>query len=264
MYDYHVHSSFSSDCDADMKDMIKKAIDMKLKEICFTDHIDYDYCDPSISFDFDLNEYTEYLNEMRKMYGEKIKILKGVEMGIQPHIIERCKNFINNGDFDFVIASLHTCEKKDLYTGDFFVGKTPKEAYQKYLEELLYCVKHFDTFNVVGHLNILIRYNDEVAKEKIEAYFDILEEILKTLINKNKGFEINTSGFRYSLNDLMPTYSVLKFYKELGGQILTLGYDSHIPNTLCQRFDYVYDVLKDIGFKYITTFEKMEPKFIKI
>ncbi len=75
---------------------------------------------------------------MRKMYGEKIKILKGVEMGIQPHIIERCKNFINNGDFDFVIASLHTCEKKDLYTGDFFVGKTPKEAYQKYLEELTF------------------------------------------------------------------------------------------------------------------------------
>lgn len=264
MYDYHVHSSFSADCQVDMKNTIEKAIDLNLNEICFTDHIDYEYCDPSINFDFNLQEYTNRIFELKKLYSDKIKILKGVEMGIQPHIIKKCENVINKNDFDFVICSLHTCDKKDLYTGDFFAGKTPKNAYIKYFEELLYCVKNFESFNVVGHLNILVRYNKEVANENIRNYFDILEEIFKTLIGKNKGIEINTSGFRYNLNNIMPTVEVIKFYKELGGEIITTGSDSHIPDTLAQKFDYVYDVLKYVGFKYITTFEKMEPKFVKI
>ncbi|RKD27189.1 histidinol-phosphatase [Caminicella sporogenes] len=264
MYDYHVHSNFSADCKIDMKDMIEKAINLNIKEICFTDHIDYEYCDPSINFDFDIEEYTNYINKMKNLYKGKIKVLKGVEIGIQPHIIEKCEKFINRNDFDFVICSIHTCNKKDLYSGDFFINKTPKEAYIKYFEELLYCIKKFDSFNVVGHLNIITRYNKEVAKENIRNYFDILEEIFKTLIDKNKGIEINTSGFRYNIDNLMPPKEVLKFYKELGGQIITTGSDSHIPETLGEKFDYVYEVLKDIGFRYITTFEKMKPKFVKI
>ncbi len=263
-YDYHVHSNFSSDSDTDMKDTIERAIDIGLKEICFTDHIDYDYCDPTINFDFDINEYTDYINKMRKLYGNKIKILKGVEIGIQSHIIEKCEDLVDKGKFDFVIASIHTCDRKDLYNGDFFIDKSPKESYSKYFEELLKCVKAFDSFNVVGHLNIIIRYNEAVAKENIRDYYNIIEEIFKTLINKNKGIEINTSGYRYKLNDFMPSYDVLKFYKELGGEIITLGSDSHVVDTLGTKFDYVYEVLKYIGFKYITTFENMEPRFIKI
>lgn len=264
MYDYHVHSNFSADCQVDMEAMIRQAINIGLKEICFTDHIDYDYCDSSINFDFDLDEYSTKINKMRRKYGGNIKILKGVEMGIQPHIIEKCENTIKAGNFDFVISSIHSCEKKDLYNGDFFLNKSPQQAYIRYLEELLYCSKNFESFNVIGHLNILIRYNKEVAKERIEDYFDIIEEIFKTLISKNKGIEVNTSGFRYKLNDFMPTYSTLKLYRDLGGEVITLGSDSHIPSTLGEKFDHVYDLLKEIGFKYITTFHKMEPNYIKI
>lgn len=264
MYDYHVHSSFSADCEVDMKPTIEKAISIGLKEICFTDHIDYDYCSPDIDFDFDLEEYSSYINHMRDIYGDRIKILKGIEMGIQPHIIERCDNLIQGKDYDFIISSIHSCDRKDLYSGDFFIERSPREAYTKYLEELLYCAKHFKNFNVIGHLNILIRYNDEVKKERLNDYFDILEELFKTLVSSNKGIEINTSGYRYALDDIMPPVDVLRLYKELGGEIITLGSDSHIPDTLAQRFDYAYDLLRDIGFKYIATFEKMEPKFIKI
>jgi len=264
MYDYHIHSSFSSDCETDMKDTIKRAIDIGLKEICFTDHIDYDYCSPDIDFDFDLDEYDNHISKMRKFYGDKIKILKGVEIGIQPHIIDRCDNLILDNGFDFVISSIHSCDRKDLYNGDFFIERTPREAYTKYLEELIYCAKNFKYFNVIGHLNILIRYNDGVRKEKINDYFEYLEELFRILKDKNKGIEVNTSGFRDNLNDIMPPVEALKLYKEIGGEIITLGSDSHTPYTLALNFDYVYDLLKDLGFKYITTFEGREPKFIKL
>ncbi|SKC84919.1 histidinol-phosphatase HisJ family protein [Maledivibacter halophilus] len=262
-YDYHVHSHFSSDCKVDMKDIIEMAIKLKLKEICFTDHIDYEYCDSSINFDFDIDEYTHYIETMRKKYCANIKILKGVEIGIQPHIIEKCDNLVEGNNFDFVIASIHTCNKQDLYTGDFYLNKTPRESYLKYFEELLYCIKNFKNFNVIGHLNILARYNNEVAKEKLTDYFDVLEVLFKALIERNKGIEVNTSNLRYS-EELLLSNEVLKFYHDLGGKIITIGSDTHVPDTLSYKFDYVYDILKEIGFKYITTFEKMKPKFVKI
>src|SRR5690554_6152360 len=127
MYDYHVHSSFSADCSVDMRDILDRAVSIGLKEICFTDHIDYDFCSTEIDFELDLVNYDNYINEMRREYGDKIKILKGVEIGIQPHIIDRCDDIVLQENFDFVISSIHTCERKDLYSRDFFIEKTSRE-----------------------------------------------------------------------------------------------------------------------------------------
>lgn len=93
---------------------------------------------------------------------------------------------------------------------------------------------------------------------------DILEQILKTAIYDGKGIEINTSCFRYNLPDLTPSTSILRLYKELGGEILTIGSDSHNTNQVAHKLDVAYDAVKDIGFKYICKFDKMKPKFIKI
>lgn len=262
-YDYHVHSHFSLDCKVEMKDIIEKAIEIGLNEICFTDHVDFDYCESSITFEINIDEYTNYIKLMRDQYGKRIKILKGLELGIQPHIIEKCDRFIDEGHFDFVISSMHTCNRKDFHSNDFFIDKTPREAYLKYFEVMLYCIKHFKNFNVIGHLNILARYDDMALKENLVDYFDILEVIFKELIKVNKGIEINTSSFRYT-NTLPLSQDVLRFYRELGGEIITLGSDSHTTNTLAYKFDYIYELLKKAGFRYITTFDKMEPKFIKI
>lgn len=262
-YDYHIHSHFSDDCKTDMEEIVEKAIEIGLKEICFTDHIDYDNCYSEKEFEFNVEEYTGHINIMRDRYGDKIKILKGIEMGIQPHIIEKCDKVIENGNFDFVISSIHTCGRKVLYNGEFYIGKSAKEAYLKYFEELLYCIKNFNNFNIIGHLNILPRYNEEVAKENLMDYSDFLYEIFKALIERNKGIEINTSSFRYS-NKFLLSADVLKLYKELGGEIITIGSDSHTSDTLVHKFDYIYKLIKEIAFKYITTFEKMQPKFVEI
>lgn len=264
MYDYHVHSHFSSDCEIDMEDMIKKAIAIGLKEICFTDHIDYGYTDPSITFEFDPSLYTQNLNQLAQKYKDTIKVLKGIEIGVQPHIIEKCNTLVENNQLDFVISSIHTADKKDIHIGDFFVDKTPHEAYKKYFEELLICTKNFKNFNVLGHMNLLKRYHHHAQIQDIKKYFDIIEEIFKILIYDGKGIEVNTSGFRYNLEEPVPDKTILSFYKELGGEIITIGSDAHKPEHLAYKFDYIYHLLKEIGFKYIATFENKKPSFIKI
>ena len=41
--DYHMHTHFSGDSEANPREHVLKAIEMNLDEICFTDHRDFDH-----------------------------------------------------------------------------------------------------------------------------------------------------------------------------------------------------------------------------
>jgi len=264
MYDYHVHSNFSSDCDVPMEDFVEEAVKKNISEICFTDHVDFDYTDPTISFNFDPSERLPVIESLRKEYMEKIKILNGIEIGIQPHITERCQALIEKWDFDFVIASMHTADKKDLYNGDFFSGKTPSDAYRIYLSELYESVKAFEGFSVIGHIDIPGKYQKSVKALRPDDFFEYYEMIFKCLVENGKGIEINTSAMGKGKNHMMPTIPILKLYKKLGGEVITMGSDSHVPSTLAFEFDYVREMLIGLGFRYICSFRKGKPIFDKL
>src|SRR5699024_11598320 len=89
IFDYHIHSDFSADCSTPMEKTNEKAIEDGLKEICFTDHIDYDYPDPTIKFDHDLPTNEQKITDMQSLYSDRITIKKGVEIGVQPHLLEK-------------------------------------------------------------------------------------------------------------------------------------------------------------------------------
>ncbi|MDU1539081.1 MAG: histidinol-phosphatase HisJ family protein [Paeniclostridium sordellii] len=262
-YDYHMHSNFSGDSQTPMEDMVKKSIDIGLKEICFTDHVDYDIIS-DVEFETDYDAYFKNINMLKDKYKNKITIKKGIEMGVQPHILEKCSNDIKTYPFDFVICSMHAIDKVDLYNGTFFNDKTQAEAYEKYYETLYNIVKNYNDYSVLGHLDLIKRYGDYKSELDDKLFYDILEAILKEAIQNGKGIEINTSCFRYGLKDLTPSTYILKMYKDLGGEIITTGSDSHIPSQVAYKFDFIYKKLSELGFKYVTTFDSMKPKFISI
>ena len=264
MYDYHVHSSFSKDCDIPMEDFVEEAINRNISEICFTDHVDYDYTDPTIAFNFDPGERIPVIESLREEHGKKIKILRGIEIGVQPHISGRCQALLEKWNFDFVIASMHTAGKKDLYNGDFFADMPPREAYKIYLGELYESIKTLDGFSVIGHIDIPGKYQESVRILRPEDFFEYYEMIFKELIEKGKGIEVNTSAMRRGRDHMMPSLPILKLYKKLGGEVITMGSDSHTPETLIFEFDYVREILMDVGFKYVCTFDKGKPVFNKI
>lgn len=262
-YDYHMHSNFSGDSQTPMEDMVKKSIDLGLKEICFTDHVDYDIIS-DVPFETDYISYLKSIDNLKDKFKNQISIKKGIEMGVQPHIIEKCSNDIKSYPFDFVICSMHAIDKIDLYNGTFFNDKSQHEAYEKYYELLYYIVKNYKDYSVLGHLDLIKRYGDYNEELDDKLFSDILESILKEVIHSGKGIEINTSCFRYGLKDLTPSNYILKMYKELGGEIITTGSDSHIPSQVAYKFDYIYNRLDEFGFKYVTTFDKMKPQFVSI
>lgn len=262
-YDYHMHSSFSNDSNTDMEYMIKRSIDLGLKEICFTDHVDYDLKN-DIDWGIDYNKYFDTLDFFKAKYKNKISIKKGIELGLQKQIIDKCSNDATKYPFDFIICSLHAINRVDLYYGEFFKEKTQHEAYENYFLELFNIVKNYKNYSVLGHLDLVKRYGNYDKVLDDSSFIYIIESILKQVIHDGKGIEINTSCYRYNLPDLTPSRKILNLYKELGGEIITTGSDSHNPSQIAHNFDYIYEYLKSIGFKYICKFNKMNPEFINI
>jgi histidinol-phosphatase (PHP family) len=270
--DYHVHSNFSSDGKASMEEMIQAAIRLGLTKICFTDHMDYDYPQmmEGYNFEFNISDYIEKLNELKLHYRGQLEILAGIELGLQPHLADRLNQLVQSHPFDFFIGSSHVVNKVDPFYPQYWEKRTTEEGIQAYFESIIDNCKAFLGFHVYGHIDYIIRYipDRSKAQQKItysyRDYADVLDEVLKTIISYGKGIEVNTAGLKYGLGFPHPKLEVLKRYRELGGEIITVGSDAHRPEHLAYQFDCVPDLLKSIGFRYYTTFQGGKPIFEKL
>ncbi len=263
MYDYHIHSDFSEDSSSKMEDMVKGAIQCGAKEICFTEHKEFDYPVDELEFDLDLVEYEKEFCRLKEKYREKIIMKIGVELGLQKHILSECQEFVDKFSFDFVIASQHCMNKKDLYYMKL-EEKDVKGAFDSYFEELYYDISNFKDFDVLGHLDLIRRYTKEAQAYDISKSYSEIEEIFRYLVDNGKGIEINSGGLHYPSKLLNPSEDILKIYKNLGGEVITFGSDAHSPDKVLSHYDDTIKLLKDLGFKYISTFTNRKLDFIKI
>lgn len=265
--DSHIHSLFSGDCQEKLENIFNYAIKKHIDEITITDHLDPDFPDES-SFSFDLDEYIQLIRKFRLKLKGDLKINIGVEFGLQPHLEDEFARVASNKELDFIIGSTHCADGKNPVRDDFFLGKTRDEAHEVYFQETLKNARTFKDISVYGHLDFIKRYGRNVHQDfntiDYKKHWHIIEEILRTLIKNNSGLEINTSAYRYGTSEPYPNDLILKRYRELGGEIVTIGSDSHIACHVAKDFDKAYQLLKDCGFDYYTVFNKRKPKFIKL
>lgn len=271
MYDYHVHTKFSMDSQMDAEDAIQRGIQLGIKEIAFTDHAEIGVWRPEagiVDDIFDVDGYFKVMDELKIKYKSKIDVKFGMEIGLQKSEKEKIKDLIEKYPFDFVIGSSHTVDRYDMYYKKLFENTTKEEAYEKYFKEVMGIVKEIDTYCVYGHLDLVRRYAyifgeyDHISINHDEI--EMMREILKNIIEKGRGIEINTSGYRYGINSTHPEMNILKIYKDLGGEIITVGSDAHKVEDIGYGINDVYEALRNVGFKYITIFKDMEPIFIKL
>lgn len=267
--DYHLHSSFSGDCNVPMEDMIQQAIRLGLSFLCFTEHQDMDYLYPpevtTELFTLDTPSYEKQFAICREKYKDQISLYFGVELGLQPHLSERLSHYVSQHDFDFIIGSSHLCHGKDPYYAYFFEGREEKEAYREYFESILENLTTCHDFDVYGHIDYVVRYGpDKDRFYHFKDYEELFTAILSRLISLNKGIEVNTGGIGYGLKELNPCTAILKRYKELGGEIITFGSDAHTPDRIGEGRERAAAILKDCGFDYYTVFEKRKPRFLPL
>ena len=263
--DYHMHTAFSLDSESEAESMVRGAIAKGLKRICITDHEDHGYIYEGEEFTFDVKEYFQTLGNLREKYKDQIDIRIGVEIGLQPDLGGYYQQYVKKWPFDFVIGSVHLIGGKDPYDQELFEGQTDEEAYRQTFLETLEDIKAIDDFDVLGHLDYVVRYGKQQEKEY--AYFkfsDEIDAVLKYLIEHGKGIELNTAGLKYGLPFAHPHPEILKRYKELGGEIITIGADAHKPEHIAYDFRKVRGILADCGFKYYTEFLERKPVFKQV
>ena len=262
--DFHLHTSFSGDCHITPSVQIEKAISLGMDRICITDHHDYDVvsdCD----FTLDIPAYFPAMENLRTCYEGRIQLEIGVELGLQNHISDYLQTVSKQYPFDFIIGSNHFIDGLDPYFPLFYDGRSEREAYERFFQVSFMRVQALDCFDVLGHLDYVVRYGPNKNQEYVVTdYLEYIDPILKTLIEKGKGLECNTGGFRCGLGHPNPCEGILRRYRQLGGEILTIGSDAHQPEHVGIRFNHAADLLKDCGFRYYTVFHQRTPLFLPL
>ena len=261
MFDYHMHSRVSFDGHDTGYDLAMGAKKAGLKEICFTDHLDYDPLGQMGKMDFDTQAYNA---EYDALEIPGLKIRRGMEFGMDLHNKEQFKKDLQRRHFDFVLGSIHFVDDLDVYFEPFWNGKTVFQAERRCLEATLDCVKLHDDFDVLAHLTYISKTKCHPAPRPLpyQEHREIIDEILRILAAKGKGMELNTSGMD-RCGGFLPTADIFRRFKELGGGIITVGSDAHTVSRVGQYTFDACDILKDI-FGYVCTFEDRKPIFHKL
>lgn len=269
-YDYHMHSSFSTDSDAPADKMVRKALDLGLNGICFTDHMDLDYPpfyfpeDPSAFVADPAEVYREILH-LRDVFGDADRdfhIGFGLEFGMQHHLSERFTRLADEWPLDLIIASQHLVGGLDPYYPEVWDGKSHEELIRAYYEEMLSNLKAMTQWDTLAHIDYIIRYIPErgsLVFDSFEAFPELIDEILLYVIRSERCLEVNTAGYKYGLGQPNPAPSILRRYRELGGNKITIGSDAHAPEHIAIGFDTVRDLLLSMGYKHYTVFHGRVP-----
>lgn len=261
--DSHMHTAFSSDSDTPMEHMVEQAVKLGMESICFTDHYDKDYFNGE--FQLDIEAYQKKILKMQAQYKEQIEIRFGVELGLQKHLKEWMQSFVRQYPFDFVIGSMHLLEGKDPYYKEGFEGRDERELLRSYFQATDENLAEFHEFQSLGHLDYLVRYLGAGAESyTYREYADEIDAILKKLITYGVALEVNTAGYRFGRAMSNPGADVLRRYRELGGELVTVGADGHFPQYIGYGFSRGEELLKSCGFRYYTLYRKKKPYFIKI
>lgn len=263
--DCHMHTSFSSDSEAPMEDMILSAIHKGLRTICITEHMDYDYPVQEDDCDFivDVDAYHKKLSELKAKYASRLEVLFGIECGMMPYLAPRYDKLVKSYDFDFVICSSHLVNGADPYYPAYFKGKTEYQAYGEYFSTITENIKAFKDFDTYGHIDYVVRYGPNQNRDySYTKYREFLEPVLKTIIESGKALEVNTGSFIKGMTEPHPQSDVLRAYKEMGGELITIGADAHKPKDVACGYDIVDAMLKEIGFRYYTVFKNRKPEMI--
>lgn len=261
MFDFHMHSAVSFDGHDSAQQMLRAAAEAGLKEICFTDHIDYFANVQKQEWVFDTAVYNATYDHLSH---PTVKIRRGMEFGLKPYNAPTLKEDLRRRNFDFVLGSVHFVDEKDVYYSEYWDGLTVFEAERRYLEEILSCVQVHEDYDVLGHLTYISKCRAHPSPRPVpmEEHREIVDEILRLLAQKGKGMEMNTSGVD-RCGDFLPFDVYFRRFKELGGQIVTVGSDAHTADRVGQYTHRACEILKDI-FGYVCTFEGRKPIFHKL
>jgi len=268
MIDLHIHSTISHDGKASLREHCQKAIELGLKEAGFAEHLDLNNVDPHAG----LHDYKRYQAEIEQARREfpALAVRMGVEASFMPQGQKTIRDFLEGKEYDYVLAAVHMVEggkytvSEEGPCRDFFSRRSAKECYEEFFELTLAAVKS-GLFDAVAHLDVINRYGLTICPDwEWRLFYGLIRRIFERMTKRGMALEINTSGFRQTPGRPYPDRDLLKLYRELGGQMITIGSDAHKIENLASGVPQALKMARELGFSRVVTFERRNPKWLKI
>ena len=200
---------------------------------------------------------------MKEKYAGKLNLICGVELGQILHDTDAAKTVNADKRVDFIIGSVHqVLGEQDFYFIDY-EKLTMDEIYdllERYFREV-YDLSRTDLFDVVGHITYCLRYMKQrhgICAD-ISRFDDMIGETFRNLAQNGKGIEINTSGLRQGFGDCFPNLKYVKLFRDLGGEIITIGSDSHTVEDIAANAADGAELARAAGFRRLAYFRKRKP-----
>lgn len=268
LLDCHNHTTNSYDGHNPLSEMCDAAREKGFSVYCVTEHYDCGYLEEYHCVDAVVNCYAQ-IDAYNREHPDGMKLLKGIELGEMLQFPEEAAYIkqLCGDQMDFIIGSLHNLkDEQDFYFMDYHaIGSEQMQRYCEQYYTELYEMSKVGGFDSMGHITYPYRY--AVIRKfplDIMRYDEIIRAMMKNLIEKGIAMEINTSGFRQGVGETLPGRYHLKMYKELGGELLTIGSDAHRISDHGKNIADGLLLAKEMGFDYITYFEKRKPVMVKI
>lgn len=274
LYDNHNHSQFSFDGGrTSVGKTVNSAIGKGLAGVCFTDHCDF-FVPPMkaqheeyVPEVFDVEARNAEIDKVNAKCPQDFHVFKGIEIGVQKSERDKIAAHLEKYSFDEIIASVHYLDDTDPFWGGYYEGKTWRYAYGHYLETLYdEMVWLGDRFDIMGHYDYVTRYAPYPECSILYKDFpDILDSMLRYLAENGKALEINTKTYQdFKGRTPVLDKNILMRYRELGGEIISLGSDSHDADRVGFNFELTAALVSRCGFRYLAHFDKRKPVMLPI
>lgn len=274
LYDNHNHSQFSFDGGrTSVGKTVNSAIGKGLAGVCFTDHCDFFVPPMKAKYEeyvpevFDVEARNAEIDKVNAKCPQDFHVFKGIEIGVQKSERDKIAAHLEKYSFDEIIASVHYLDDTDPFWGGYYDGKTWRYAYGHYLETLYdEMVWLGDRFDIMGHYDYVTRYAPYPECSILYKDFpDILDSMLRYLAENGKALEINTKTYQdFKGRTPVLDKNILMRYRELGGEIISLGSDSHDADRVGFNFERTAALVSRCGFRYLAHFDKRKPVMLPI
>jgi histidinol-phosphatase (PHP family) len=256
--DYHLHTNYSPDSEQTMIQVCERAIERGIAEIAITDHADFIEYEADYEY-YQPKQFFAELDIARARFEGRLTIRAGVEIGEPHRFQERVDQLLDTYPYDFVLGSLHWVGDQLILSNEYFEDRDIHEAYRAYFVELREMVSTA-RFDVVGHIDVGKRYGYDVyGSYDVTPYEEELRDIYRILAQRGKGIEINQGSLRRKVKEPAPNQIALSWYREEGGEILTLGSDAHRPDAIGYCLESAIEQARSAGFTHVTGYYERNP-----
>lgn len=267
--DIHSHTKISPDSKAEFADMVRAAIDAGLREFCVTDHFDLLDLDGQPRTVFDWPGEKAQFHAVREALGDRITLRLGLELGSAPYDPAAARAVLAQGgeELDFVLGSLHnwigTEGNRDLafsnYRDDPALARKAMESSLDHTWDLV--TRCADCYDSLAHIVYPLRYiHRDGGSLSIDAYEDRVRAIFTQVARTGHALEVNVCRG----GDLDSWPPLLAWFRECGGELVTVGADAHRPEDVAKGIPEALEMLKAAGFPRVTVYEKRKPKQIPL